>query len=61
MIQVICTRYGKLGLKVSEGAFGPAQVKAEFDACARAAAEHGVPVRVVIAEVLRVHGADDEH
>jgi len=34
-------------------------VKPEFDACARAAASAGVPVRVVIAEALAVYGAPE--
>jgi hypothetical protein len=42
------TPYGAIPVKVSEGPFGPPQVKPEFDACARAAREHGVPVRVVL-------------
>lgn len=46
------TRFGAIPLKVSEGPYGPVQAKPEFDACARAAAAHGVPVRVVIAAVL---------
>jgi hypothetical protein len=37
---------------VSEGPYGAAQLKPEFDACARAAAAAGVPVREVIAEVI---------
>ena len=47
------TRYGKIPVKISEGPYGPPQAKPEFDACARAASEAGVPVREVIAEVLR--------
>ena len=42
------TPYGVIPVKVAEGPFGPPQVKPEFDACARAAREHGVPVRVVL-------------
>lgn len=48
----IDTVFGRLPLKVSEGPYGPPQVKPEFDACARAAREHGVPVREVIGAVL---------
>jgi len=44
------TRFGRLPVKVSEGPFGPPQIKPEFDACARAARLHEVPVREVIAE-----------
>jgi uncharacterized protein (TIGR00299 family) protein len=47
MVQVE-TPYGPIPVKVSEGPFGPPQVKPEFDACARAAREHGVPVRQVL-------------
>jgi pyridinium-3,5-bisthiocarboxylic acid mononucleotide nickel chelatase len=48
----VATRFGTLPLKVSEGPYGPPQVKPEFDACSRAAAAAGVPVREVIAEAL---------
>lgn len=47
------TPYGRLPVKVSEGPFGPPQIKPEFEACARAAQTHGVPVR----EVLRAAAA----
>lgn len=46
------TLYGPIPVKVSEGGFGPPVVKPEFDACARAAAEHGVPVRSVVTAAL---------
>ena len=46
------TSFGCIPLKVSEGPYGPVQVKPEFDACVRAAETHGVPVRVVIAAAL---------
>jgi len=46
------TRFGLIPLKVSEGPYGPPQVKPEFDACERAAAAAGVPLRVVLAEAL---------
>jgi uncharacterized protein (TIGR00299 family) protein len=46
------TRFGSIPVKVSEGPYGPPQVKPEFDACARAAAAAGVPVREVISEAL---------
>jgi hypothetical protein len=45
----VATPYGEISIKVSEGPFGPAQVKPEFDACVAAAAAHGVPVREVVA------------
>jgi uncharacterized protein (TIGR00299 family) protein len=47
------TPFGRIPVKVGGGPFGPPQVKPEFDACARAARAHGVPVR----EVLRVAAA----
>jgi uncharacterized protein (DUF111 family) len=46
------TRFGPIPVKVSEGPYGPRQVKPEFDACARAAAAANVPVREVLAEAL---------
>lgn len=46
------TAYGALRVKVSEGPFGPPQVKPELDDCAAAARAHGVPVREVIAAAL---------
>lgn len=51
MIEVV-TPYGAIAVKLAGGPFGPPQLKPEFDACARAADEHGVPVRVVIAAAL---------
>jgi len=49
---VVVTAYGSIAVKVSEGPFGPAQLKPEFDVCAEAARLHGVPVREVIAAAL---------
>lgn len=49
-IRYVETTYGRIPVKVSGGPFGPPQVKPEFEACARAARAHGVPVR----EVLRL-------
>ncbi len=46
------TRFGTVPVKVSEGPHGPPQMKPEFDACAKLAEEHGVPVREVIAEAI---------
>ncbi len=46
------TPYGSIRVKISEGPFGPPQVKPEFDDCASAAKAHGVPVREVIAAAL---------
>jgi uncharacterized protein (TIGR00299 family) protein len=48
----LVTKFGTISVKVSEGPFGPSQVKPAFDDCARAAAEHGVTVREVIAAAL---------
>ncbi len=42
------TPYGRIPVKVATGPFGPPQMKPEFDACAAAAAAHGVPVREVL-------------
>jgi uncharacterized protein (TIGR00299 family) protein len=47
------TRFGRLAVKVAGGAYGPAQVKPEFDACLAAARHHGVPVREVLREAQR--------
>ena len=46
------TAFGKIPVKVARGPYGPAQLKPEFDACARAAQAHSVPVRTVIAAAL---------
>jgi pyridinium-3,5-bisthiocarboxylic acid mononucleotide nickel chelatase len=51
-IMEVATRFGPIAVKVSEGPFGPPQIKPEFDACARAAAQAGVPVREVIAAAM---------
>ncbi len=48
----VTTEFGTITVKVARGPYGPPQLKPEFDACAAAAAAHGVPVRVVIAKVL---------
>ncbi len=48
----VATRFGPIPVKISEGPYGPAQVKPEFDACARAAKAAGVPVREVITAAL---------
>ena len=52
------TRYGRIPMKVSEGPYGPAQVKPEFDRCATLAADHGVPVRVVIQAAVAAYGTE---
>ncbi len=46
------TAYGRVRVKISEGPFGPPQIKPEFDDCAAAARTHGVPVREVIQAAL---------
>jgi hypothetical protein len=48
----VTTAFGAISVKVSEGPFGPPQIKPEFDECAAAARTHGVPVREVIAAAL---------
>jgi len=45
----VTTPFGDVSVKVSEGDFGPPQVKPEFDDCAALARHAGVPVREVIA------------
>jgi hypothetical protein len=44
----VMTAYGAIRVKISEGPFGPPQIKPEFDDCAKAAREHGVSVREVV-------------
>jgi uncharacterized protein (TIGR00299 family) protein len=46
------TAYGSIRVKISEGPFGPPQIKPELDDCAAAARTHGVPVREVLAAAL---------
>lgn len=46
------TEFGKIPVKVARGPYGPPQLKPEFDACARAAQAHRVPVRTVLAAAL---------
>ncbi|MBK8256060.1 MAG: nickel pincer cofactor biosynthesis protein LarC [Polyangiaceae bacterium] len=48
----IQTAFGPIRVKISEGPFGPPQVKPELDDCAAAARQHGVPVREVVAAAL---------
>jgi hypothetical protein len=47
-IEEVETPYGPIPIKIATGPFGPPQVKPEFDACARAAAAHRVPVREIV-------------
>ena len=51
------TPYGRIPIKVAEGSFGPPQMKPEFDACAAAAAMHGVPVREVLRAAMAAASA----
>jgi uncharacterized protein (DUF111 family) len=52
----VTTEFGVIPLKVSEGPYGPARVKPEFDACAAAAQTAGVPIGSVIAAALAAYG-----
>ncbi len=56
-IAEVTTEYGVIPLKISEGPYGPARVKPEFDVCAAAARKAGVSVGVVIAAALTAYGA----
>jgi pyridinium-3,5-bisthiocarboxylic acid mononucleotide nickel chelatase len=51
-IVAVETVFGPIRVKVSEGPYGPPQVKPEFDDCAAAARAHDVPVREVLAAAL---------
>ncbi len=51
----VITEYGLIPLKVSEGPYGPARVKPEFDACVDAARAAGVSVGEVIAAALAAY------
>ncbi|HET9958606.1 MAG TPA: nickel pincer cofactor biosynthesis protein LarC [Polyangiaceae bacterium] len=44
------TRFGTISVKVSEGDYGSPLAKPEFEDCARAAREYGVPLRDVLTE-----------
>ena len=52
-VKEVNTRFGPIPVKISGGGFGADQVKPEFDACVRAAEQHGVTVREVLTEVAR--------
>jgi uncharacterized protein (TIGR00299 family) protein len=54
----VATAFGPIPVKVSEGPFGPPQIKPEFDACAAAARTHGIPVREVLAAALSAARAE---
>jgi uncharacterized protein (DUF111 family) len=51
----VSTEFGVIPLKVSEGPYGPARIKPEFDACAAIAQAAGVPVATVIAAALAAY------
>ena len=55
----VATPFGVIPVKVSAGPYGPAVIKPEFDACARAAQAGGVSVREVIAAALEAARARD--
>jgi hypothetical protein len=44
----VTTLYGDIRVKVSEGPYGPAQIKPEYEDCASRAREHDVPLREVV-------------
>ncbi len=48
----VVTPYGEIRCKVSEGPFGPPQVKPEYDDCVARARESGVPLREIIRSVI---------
>ena len=48
----VVTSFGAIRVKISEGPFGPPQIKPELDDCAAAARAHGVPLREVVAAAL---------
>lgn len=52
----VSTKYGTIAVKVAEGPFGAPQIKPEWDACAKAAREHGVTVREVIRAAIVAFG-----
>ncbi len=49
-IQEVETRWGKIRVKISGGSGQPLTISPEYDDCRRIAAQHGVPLRVVIDE-----------
>ena len=54
-VVTVTTPFGDVRCKVSEGPYGPAQVKPEFDDCAALATASGVPLREVMAAALRAY------
>jgi uncharacterized protein (TIGR00299 family) protein len=56
-LEQVETPYGLIPIKIATGPFGPPQMKPEFDACAAAAATHGVPVREVLRAAMAAAAA----
>mgnify|MGYP002079107564 CR=1 FL=1 len=52
-VVTVKTPFGDVRCKVSEGPYGPPQIKPEYEDCAARAKESGVPLREVIAAALR--------
>lgn len=48
----VVTRYGTVPVKVSEGPYGPPELKPEFDVCVELARAAGVPAKEIVAEAL---------
>ncbi len=48
----VSTTFGPIRIKISEGPFGPPQIKPELDDCVTAARTHGVPLREIVALAL---------
>jgi hypothetical protein len=46
------TPFGRVRVKISEGPFGPPQIKPEFEDCVALARTHGVPLRQVLAAAI---------
>lgn len=51
-VVTVTTPFGDVRVKISEGPFGPPQVKPEYEDCAARAREHQVPLREVIREAI---------
>jgi len=50
--ETVDTPFGMVRVKISEGPYGPAQIKPEYEDCAERARERGVPLREVIRAAL---------
>ena len=57
-IASVVTPFGTVDVKVSGGQAGHPHVKPEFAQCTARAAEHGGPVRVVLAAAIKAYDAD---